>query len=402
MKGGHLLMTFNAGSSSAKVGLFDIEGDHARPIAKGAIDFRAAPVRFHLTQGHSTQDAALKSKASDDLREVLTEAFEWLAKHFDVNRIGLVGHRVVHGGDKFCGPVALNDAAIEAIEALTFLAPLHQPHSVRVIKAIRQMRPELMQTASFDTAFHRTNRDIVQRFAIPRKFHDDGVKRYGFHGLSYKFISSQLWQSTPDLAKGKVIVAHLGSGASLCAMEGGISRDTSMGFSTLDGIPMATRCGALDPGVLFHLLGPMEYTLHEVEDILYHQSGLMGVSGFSADSRELLASAEPEAREALDLFAFRTAGEIARLVATLGGMDALVFTAGIGEHQPPIRAAICGRLAWLGLELDTRANESNAETISAGSSRARVLIIPTDEEQVIADEAVATYRAVQGGKSFAA
>ncbi len=221
-------------------------------------------------------------------------------------------------------------------------------------------------------------------------------------GLSYKFIAGQLPKRAPDFAKAKVIVAHLGSGASLCAMQGGVSRDTSMGFSTLDGIPMATRCGALDPGVLLHLLGPMKCSLREVEDILYHQSGLMGVSGFSADTRELLTSAQPEAREALELFVFRTAGEIARLVTTLGGMDALVFTAGIGEHQPPIRAAISERLAWLGIKLDARANANNAEIISAGSSHVRVLIIPTDEEQVIADEAAAIYQAVQHLTNFAA
>jgi acetate kinase len=304
-------------------------------------------------------------------------------------RVGLVGHRVVHGGDRFAGPIRLDDAAIEAIEALTMLAPLHQPHSLRVIKAIRHLRPDLLQTASFDTAFHRTNEEIIRRFAIPRKLHDQGLKRYGFHGLSYKFVATELARRAPDVAKGKVVVAHLGSGASLCALEAGVSRDTSMGFSTLDGIPMATRCGALDPGVLLHLLGPLKCSLREVEDILYRQSGLKGVSGFTADSRELLASDRPEAREALDLFAFRTAGEIARLATTLGGMDALVFTAGIGQHQPQIRAAISQRLHWLGLELDPRANNTNAEVISKASSSIRALVIPTDEEQVIADEAVA-------------
>ena len=390
-----LLMTFNAGSSSAKLGIFEIDSERARPIAKGAIDFRTAPLRFHIADGHTTRDVALKAEASDDLREVLTETFGWLAKHFDMGRVELIGHRVVHGGDKFAGPVPIDDAVIDAIDALTMLAPLHQPQSVRVVKAIRHLRPDLLQMASFDTAFHRSNEAIVQRFAIPRRLHDQGLKRYGFHGLSYKYIAAELARRVPDLAKGKVVVAHLGSGASLCAIEGCVSRDTSMGFSTLDGIPMATRCGTIDPGVLLHLLGPLNRSLHEVEDILYHQSGLMGVSGFSADTRELQASERPEAREALDLFAFRTAGEIARLIATLGGIDALVFTAGIGEHQPQIRAAISRRLSWLGLELDPLANGGNAEVISATSSRIRALVIPTDEEQVIADEAVATLRAVR-------
>lgn len=388
-----LLMTFNAGSSSVKVGLYDIDSDEVRPIAKGAIDFRARPLRFEIAAGDGTRDVALKATASTDLRKTLAEAFDWLAKHFDMTRVELMGHRVVHGGDQFAGPVRLDDAAIEAIEALTVLAPLHQPHSLRVIKAIRHLRPDLLQTASFDTAFHRANADIVRRFAIPRQFHDQGVKRYGFHGLSYKFIAAEVARRAADLAKGKVVVAHLGSGASLCALEAGVSRDTSMGFSTLDGIPMATRCGAIDPGVLLHLLGPLKHSLNDVEDILYHQSGLVGVSGFSADSRELLTSERAEAREALDLFAFRTAGEIARLATTLGGMDALVFTAGIGQHQPQIREAISQRLRWLGLVLDPRANGCNAEVISKASSPIRALVIPTDEEQVIADEALAVLRA---------
>lgn len=396
-----LLMTFNAGSSSVKAGLFEIDFDRARPVAKGAIDFRTAPPRVHIADGHTTHDVALKAKVSDDMREILAEMFRWLAEHFDMERVKVVGHRVVHGGDNFAGPVALDDAAIETIDALTMLAPLHQPQSVRLIRAIRHLRPDLLQTASFDTAFHCSNQDIVRRFAIPRKLHDQGLKRYGFHGLSYKFIATKLARRAPDLAKGKVVVAHLGSGASLCAMEAGVSRDTSMGFSTLDGIPMATRCGSIDPGVVLHLLGPLKCSLHEMEDILYHRSGLKGVSGFTADSRELVASGRPEAREALDLFAFRTSGEIARLVATLGGIDALVFTAGIGEHQPQIRAAISRRLSWLGLEIDAAANGNNAQMISAASSRIRAFVIPTDEEQVIAEEAVATLRAVRDKRKAA-
>ena len=384
-----LLLTFNAGSSTVKLGLFERGAAGARRVAKGEIDFRKAPLSLRVTEGPVSLDVDLTAKPTDDLREVLEETFGWLAKHFDISRVSAVGHRVVHGGDSFVGPVRIEDATIAAIDALTILAPLHQPQSMRLIRAIRHLRPGLVQTASFDTAFHRSNHDVVRRFAIPRALHDQGIKRYGFHGLSYKYVAGELARRVPTIATGKVVAAHLGSGASICALEGGVSRDSSMGFSTLDGIPMATRCGALDPGVLLHLLGPMACSRNEVEQVLYHQSGLLGASGISADTRELLASDAAQAREAIDLFTFRIAGEIARLAATLGGLDAVVFTAGIGEHQPPIRAAICERLAWLGLELDTAANAANAERISASSSRIAVFVIATDEEQVIANEAIA-------------
>lgn len=388
-KNANLLLTFNAGSSSIKIGLFEHDAAGARRVARGVIDFRKAPLTFAVTEGPATFQVDLAAAASHDLRDVLTETFGWLARHFDTNRLTAVGHRVVHGGDRFSGPARLDDAAIDAIDALTVLAPLHQPQSLRLIRAMRHLRPEIAQSASFDTAFHRSNSELVRRFAIPRALHDDGIKRYGFHGLSYKYIAGALARYAPDVAQGKVVVAHLGSGASLCALEAGISRDSSMGFSTLDGIPMATRCGALDPGVLLHLLGPRQCPLAEVEDVLYHRSGLLGVSGISADSRALLASDRPEAREAIDLFTFRIAGEIARLAVTLGGLDAIVFTAGIGENQPPIRAGIADRLAWLGLDLDPAANAANAEAIGAANSRVAAFVIATDEEQVIADEALA-------------
>ncbi len=383
-----MLLTFNAGSSTVKIGLFELKAIGPRRVAKAVIDFQKEPLNFRITEGPSNYNVPLEARASDDLAPVIAEAFSWLTKHFDMNTVVAVGHRLVHGGDVFSGPVVLDDATIAAIDKLTMLAPLHQPQSLRLIQAIRQLKPDTPQLASFDTAFHGTNADVVRRFAIPRVFFDEGVKRYGFHGLSYKFIARALERYTPSVARGKVVAAHLGSGASLCALENGQSRDTSMGFSTLDGIPMATRCGALDPGVLLHLLGAGGKSLGEVEDVLYHKSGLLGVSGISADSRALLAANEPEAREAIDLFTFRIAGEIARLTATLGGIQAIVFTAGIGENQPLIREKICDRLGWLGVKLDTAANEANAERISALLSRVSVFIIPTDEEQVIADEAV--------------
>lgn len=384
-----LLITFNAGSSTVKIGVFERDGSAPRRLAKGVIDFRKAPLTFHLVEGPEVFDVELSARASDDLSEVLAETFGFVGKHFDLSKVSAAGHRVVHGGDAFSGPVVIDDAVLSAMDALTKLAPLHQPQSLRVIRAIRQLRPELPQSASFDTAFHRSNDPIVQRFAIPRAMHDEGIKRYGFHGLSYASISGSLSRRFPTVAHGKVIAAHLGSGASLCALYGGASRDTSMGFSTLDGIPMATRCGALDPGVLLHLLGDKRLPLNEVEAILYHRSGLLGVSGISADSRELLESAAPEAREAIELFTLRIAGEIGRLAMSAGGLDAIVFTAGIGENQPRVRAEVCARLAWLGLVLDPERNAQNAEVISAAGSRITVLVIPTDEEHVIAAEACA-------------
>ena len=385
---GKLLITFNAGSSTVKIGLFALGPAGAERIGKGMIDFRRAPLRFTLSEGPDTFDITLEAAENDELHEVLTEAFNRLSWHFDLDNVAAAGHRVVHGGDGFAGPVRLDDAAIAAIYALTPLAPLHQPQGLRLIRALRHLRPELPQTASFDTAFHRAHSDVVRRFALPRALHDRGVKRYGFHGLSYKFIAAELARRAPGLSGAKIVAAHLGSGASLCGLEGGLSRDTSMGFSALDGVPMATRCGAIDPGVLLHLIGTDGRTVKDVEDILYRRSGLLGVSGISADSRELLESDRPEAQQALDLFTFRIAGEVSRLATTLGGLDALVFTAGVGENQPRIRADVCARLAWLGLELDEPANAANAAMISSPFSRVTAFVIATDEEQVIADEAL--------------
>lgn len=383
-----LLLTFNAGSSTVKIGLFQREADKARRIGKGMIDFRHKPLTFQLVEGPQVFDVPLEAEGGDVLHEVLDETFGWLADHFDIDAVTAVGHRVVHGGDVFAGPVLVDDAARSQIAALTPLAPLHQPQNLRLIEAIRHLKPHLPQTASFDTAFHRTQSAIVQRFAIPRQYFDQGIKRYGFHGLSYKYIAGALAKIDPELGKARTVVAHLGSGASLCAIKGGLSCDTSMGFSTIDGIPMATRSGALDPGVIFHFMARMGLSREEVEDIVYHKSGLIGLSGISADSRVLLESDAKEAQEAIDVFTFRIAGEIARLSATIGGLDALVFTAGIGENQPAIRSAVCKRLAFLGVELDAVANAANAKMVSASRSRVAVMVIETDEEQVIADEAL--------------
>ncbi|MFC3163898.1 acetate/propionate family kinase [Ciceribacter thiooxidans] len=391
-----LLLTFNAGSSTVKIGLFLRENGKARRIGKGMIDFRHKPLTFHLVEGPETFDVPLEAEGGDVLHEVLDETFVWLAKHFDLDAVSAVGHRVVHGGDRFRRPVLLDGATIEAIDALSPLAPLHQPQNVRLIRAVADLRPDLPQTASFDTAFHAGQEPVVRRFAIPRNLYDEGIKRYGFHGLSYAFISAELARRRPEIAGARTVIAHLGSGASLCAVSEGKSHDSSMSFSTIDGIPMATRSGGIDPGVLFHLMRTKGMNREEVEDLLYHKSGLLGLSGISADSRVLLESDRPEAHEALDVFTFRIAGEVARLSASIGGLDALVFTAGIGEHQPAIRKAVCERLAFLGIALDDAANGANAEMVSARQSRTKVFVIATDEEQVIADETLA----VLGGRQF--
>ena len=383
---GDILLTFNPGSSTIKLGLFAIEANRPCRVGSGMIDLRHKPLTLHVNEGLAATDIPLQASVTDDLHEVIDETLSWLRSHFSVSALAGVGHRVVHGGDRFAGPEAVSDDMLDAVETLVPLAPLHQPQSIRLIRAIRHLHPGLPQIASFDTAFHRSQMDLARRFALPRALYDQGVKRYGFHGLSYKFIVGQLQRIAPDIAQGRVVAAHLGSGASLCGLEAGLSRDTSMGFSTLDGIPMATRCGALDPGVLIHLIKERRLSIDEIEDMLYHRSGLLGISGISADSRDLIASEAPEAREALNLFTLRIAREIAALATTLGGLDGVVFTGGIGEHQPRIRSAVCHHLSWLGVTLEDAANSKNATRIDASGSKITVLVIPTDEEQVIADE----------------
>ncbi|MCW1408087.1 acetate/propionate family kinase [Rhizobium sp. 1AS11] len=381
-----LLLTFNAGSSTVKIGIFATEGTEARRIGKGVIDFRAEPLSLNLTKGPQIIEMPLKAEVTEDLHGVIDETLALLADHFDMTATRAAGHRVVHGGDRFTRAITLDAAATDAVDALTPLAPLHQPQALRFIRALKHLKPHLAQTASFDTAFHATQDDLVRRFAIPRMLHDEGIKRYGFHGLSYKFIAGELRRKASRAAK--VVVAHLGSGASLCALDEGISRDCSMGFSTLDGIPMATRPGWLDPGVILHLAGERKQSFEEIEDLLYHRCGLLGVSGISADTRDLLKDGRLEARQAINLFTLRIAGEISRMAATLNGLDAIVFTAGIGEHQPEIRAGVARRLSWLGLEIDEKANAANDFTISMRESRILVHVVATDEEQVIAEEAL--------------
>lgn len=381
-----ILLTFNAGSSTVKIGIFRLIGHIPERIGKAVVDFSDLPLTLHLVEGPTTFDLPLKRAASDDLADLMEEVFGALATYFDLHRVVAASHRIVHGGEIFDGPVQIDEKALDRIRSLVTMAPLHQPQALRLVRAVKHLHPDLVQTASFDTTFHSSQADLVRRLAIPRAWHDQGIKRYGFHGLSYRYVAGALANKAPAIANKKVVIAHLGSGASLCAIEGGKSRDTSMGFSTLDGIPMATRPGSIDPGVLLHFLGPLGKTREELEDMLYHRSGLLGVSGFSGDTRELINNGGAQAREAIELFTLRIAGETGRLAATLGGLDGLVFTAGIGENQPDIRARVASRLLWLGAELDERANKRNAFTISTPASRISMHVIPTDEEQMIAEE----------------
>ena len=388
-----LFVTFNAGSSTVKIGLFALTEAGPKRVGKGVIDFREPPLRFRLIEGPDTFDIALEAQPGDPLDSVLGEAFRRLSWHFDLGSVVAMGHRIVHGGDSFDGPVGVDDAVLEALEALVPLAPLHQPQGLGLIRAIRELRPELPQTASFDTAFHRTHAAIVRRFAIPRAMHDQGIRRYGFHGLSYRFIAGELARHEPTLAKGRVVVAHLGSGASLCAMRNLESVATTMGFSALDGLMMGTRTGALDPGAVLYLMEIEKLSLAEVGRVLYHESGLLGISGISSEPRVIVThegddgESGERARIALDLFVRRVVREIGALVAVLGGLDLLVFTAGIGEHNAFIRTRVCAAFDYLGLRIDEAANTADAAVISTTDSAVRVGIEPTNEEWIAAHAA---------------
>jgi acetate kinase len=309
----------------------------------------------------------------------------WGQQREEAREVTAVGHRVVHGGTLFSGPVRVDAAVLAELTKLDPLAPLHQPHNLAGIRTLAELEPNLPQVACFDTAFHRHLPELAQRFALPREYHDSGIRRYGFHGLSYEYIAEVLPRIVgPDLAGGRVLVAHLGNGASLCALHDGRSVDTSMGFTALDGLPMGTRCGNLDPGVVLYLQGVRGMSTDQVADLLYYHSGLLGVSGISSDMRELLASDQPSAREAVDLFVYRINRQLGALTAAMGGMDALVFTGGIGEHAAPIRGRVCELATWAGIRLDAEANKKHGPRISAAASTVSVWVIPTNEEWMIA------------------
>ncbi|HQT35128.1 MAG TPA: acetate/propionate family kinase [Thiobacillus sp.] len=380
------LLTVNAGSSSLKFALYRADAAPARDAqVRGSIDAIGQRGRFRLHEAAAGSSEHEVSAASHE--QALTLLLDWLAARHPGLILRAAGHRVVHGGAEFRQPVRIDDQVVAALDKLIPLSPLHQPHNLAGIRALARLRPELPQVACFDTAFHHTLPPLARNFALPRDMSARGIRRYGFHGLSYEYIAHVLPEHLGDAAEGRVVVAHLGHGASLCAMRQRRSVETSMGFTPLDGIPMGSRAGALDPGVLLYLLREEGMSVAQLDELLHQRCGLLGVSGISGDVQTLLASAHPHAAEALDLFAYRTSQAIAAHAVALGGLDALVFTAGIGGHAAPVRAAICQHLAWLGLHLDAAANASHGPRISQADSPIAAWVIPTDEEYVIARHA---------------
>ena len=380
------VLTLNAGSSSIKFSLLELaDADQFEFVAKGEIEeIESGAPHFSAVDAQGARLAERKWTRPTGFDELLGAVLQWTEDHLGDNKLTAVGHRVVHGGPKHDRPERVTAELLAELEALTPLAPLHEPHSLAPIRAILAARPTLPQVACFDTAFHRTMPTVATRFALPRQYEAQGVRRYGFHGLSYEYIAGRLRALAPRLAAGRVIAGHLGNGASLCAMQAGRSVDTTMGFTALDGLVMGTRCGAIDPGVVLYLQQQCGLCAHDVEDLLYRRSGLLGVSGITSDMRTLQTSPDPRAREAIDLFVYRIVREIGGLMNCLGGLDGLVFTAGIGEHSPDVRAMVCAKLQWLGVALDPEANQSNTLKISHKSSRIEVWAIPTDEEAMIA------------------
>ena len=379
------LLVLNAGSSSLKFSVF-LDEDPRQPLVRGQIEGLTAQPRFI-----ARNDSAVISQKEWPPETQLGHSgaveflFAWgRGGALSGNRIVAVGHRVVHGGTKFHAPVLVNPETLAALETLNPLAPLHQPHNVAVIRAVAQMVPTVPQVACFDTAFHRTQPGVAQAFALPRRYAEEGVQRYGFHGLSYEYIASVFPTFDRRAADGRTVVAHLGNGASMCAMSAGQSVATTMSFTALDGLVMGTRCGAIDPGVLLYLLDRHDMDARSLEKLLYEESGLLGVSGISSDMRALLASSDSSAAEALDLFIYRIKRELGSLAAALGGLDGLVFTGGIGENAASIRARVCRDASWLGLELDEKANKKGGPCISQAGSRVSGWVIPTNEELMIA------------------
>ena len=379
-------VVINAGSSSLKFSVYRRpERDAWRLETRGQIEGIGTSPHFSAKNGEGQSIADQKITGSlTDGRAALAYVADWLRERYGGARVRGIGHRVVHGGARYTGPTIVTPEVLDDLRTLIPLAPLHQPHNLAAIEAVWERLPGVPQVACFDTSFHRGQPAVAELIALPRDIRNAGVQRYGFHGLSYEYIASVLPSVAPEIADGRVIVAHLGSGASMCAMKNLKSIDSTLGFTALDGLCMGTRPGSVDPGVILHLFQGLGLSAKEVESILYKKSGLLGISGISNDMRALLASTEPDARLAVDYFVYRAAKEIGALTAALGGLDALVFTAGIGENSPEIRKRICQASAWLGIELDDEANARKASRISSNASKVPVWMIPTNEELMIA------------------
>ncbi|MBI2312390.1 MAG: acetate/propionate family kinase [Betaproteobacteria bacterium] len=395
------ILVVNAGSSSIKFAVFPLEGERLGSLAcKGLVD-RIGPSTGHFSASDAQgarladQDIATAPGEQLDHRRMFATALDWLERHSAGLSVIAAGHRVVHGAERYSTPVVIGPEVMAELKRLIPLAPLHQPHNVAAIEALAQVKPGLPQVACFDTGFHRSQPPLAQAFALPRPLSAEGLKRYGFHGLSYEYIASVLPDYLGDQADGRVIVLHLGNGASMCAMKQRRSIATTMGFTALDGLMMGTRCGNLDPGVLLYLMQEKKMDAEAITDLLYRKSGLLGVSGgIASDMRTLLETEDDRAGEAIDLFVYRIAREIGSLAACLEGLDALVFTGGIGEHADTIREMVCEAAEWLGVQLDEPANLKGGPRISKEGSAASAWVIPTDEEAVIARH---TYRLLNSG-----
>jgi acetate kinase len=396
------LLTINAGSSSVKFALFNTDDDkQPHAILRGSVDNIGHTAQLHArdTQNTSLVEQTLSNAITHEA--ALAELLCFLDRTFPTTRITAAGHRVVHGGEHFIEPVFIDPDVRAALERLSPLAPLHQPHNLAAIDALGRLHPHLPQIACFDTAFHAEQAWEATAFALPRELRDQGIRRYGFHGLSYEFIASVLQDHLGDRADGRVVIAHLGSGSSMCAMLQRRSVATTMGFTALDGLPMGTRSGTLDAGVLLYLL-QQGWSSEQLSDMLWHRSGLLGLSEISDDARTLLANNDARAIRALAFFSYRIARELGSLSMALGGLDALVFTAGIGEHAPTIRARVCELASSLGISLNAQANQCNAVHISAPASSVHVCVIPTDEEAVVARRTLQCLRttAYKGGAAI--
>jgi acetate kinase len=392
------IIVLNAGSSSLKFSIYGVTDHELNLAARGQIEGLGTSPRFKAKdqQGHLLADASLDGFAQGfGHPEAFAYLAEWaLAQYGGRLKAIAVGHRMAHGGLEFTGPTLIDADVVARLEQLVPLVPLHQPHNLAAIRGVMRLRPDLTQVACFDTAFHRTKPKVADRFGLPDEMFQRGARRWGFHGLSYESIAGKLRQIAPDVSAGRVIVAHLGSGASLCAMKDGKSVDTTMGFSALDGLPMGTRCGNLDPGAILFLLR-QGWSVDRIEDLLYKKSGLLGISNVSNDVRVLLASDCPLAAEAIEYFVYRIVREIGSLTAALGGLDALVFTAGIGENSPVIRQRVCEGLSWLGITIEPDANQRGGTCISPPRQAPAVWVVPTDEEGVIASHTLAVVRSVR-------
>lgn len=381
------VLVVNAGSSSIKFQLFErLPGDELELEFKGQME--GIGTRPHLiakdAQGNVLVDDSFARTQVASVGDALDQLEDWLEGQLKGVLPEAIGHRVVHGGPEFSAPILIDEAVLAKLEKLVPLAPLHQPNNLAPIREIRERYPSVPQVACFDTAFHRGHPEVADRFAIPDHYYRDGIRRYGFHGLSYEYVAQRLTQIDPALAAGRVVACHLGSGASMCAIQAGRSVDSTMGFTAVDGLPMGTRTGQLDPGVVLYLLQDKGFDAKRIERFLYNEGGLKGLSGISNDVRDLLASDTAGARLALDYFVYRIVREAGGLAAAMGGLDGIVFTAGIGEHSPEIRGRVIERLAWLGLELDGEANAASERLISTASSRVRAYIVRTNEELMIA------------------